>query len=220
LDITRAEITEYRKCGQVRPERAHYCRICNCYVIKYVDHCPVRINQCVGIYNVAPSKFFLFLSMYRCLSTALYVLLGYQQFFNALGLSFQISWLYHVPVVIAYPLTFILSCVLCFAIGIMLIVALWSVMKGETSVEAQDHEIYKKVALSRGETFINLYDFGKMQNQKLFFNIGPMYTLFISFHILPYTNGQSWARREGFERHRGVRRGEELTDDEIDENNL
>ncbi|THU81142.1 zf-DHHC-domain-containing protein, partial [Dendrothele bispora CBS 962.96] len=210
LNVTRAEITKCRKCGQMRPERAHYCRICNCYVIKYDDHCPVRINQCVGIYNVAPSKFFLFLSMYLCLSTALYVVLGYQQFLNALGLSFQISWPYHVPV-IAY-LT--LSCVLCFAVGIMFIVALWSVMKDETSVEAQDHRIYEKV-------FINLE---KMQNLKLFFDIGeggyPIYTLFIPFCILPYTDGRSWARREGFERHRGVRRGEELTDDEIDENDL
>ncbi|THV00116.1 hypothetical protein K435DRAFT_776752, partial [Dendrothele bispora CBS 962.96] len=161
--------------------------------------------------------------MYLCLSTALYVLLGYQQFLNTLGLSFQISWPYHVPV-IAYLLTFILSCVLCFAVGDMLIVALWSVMKGETSVEVQDHEISGKVPLSRGEAFINSYDLGKMQNLKLFFNIGegryPLYTLFIPFRILPYTDGRSWARREGFERHRGVRRGEELTDDEIDENDL
>ncbi|THV00092.1 hypothetical protein K435DRAFT_837461 [Dendrothele bispora CBS 962.96] len=56
-------------------------------------------------------------------------------------------------------------------VGIMLIVALWSDMKGETSVEAQDHEIYRKVALSRGEAFINSYDLGKVQNLKLFFNI-------------------------------------------------
>ncbi|THU93695.1 hypothetical protein K435DRAFT_669739, partial [Dendrothele bispora CBS 962.96] len=99
--------------------------------------------------------------------------------------------------------------VLCFAVGIMFIVALWSVMKDETSVEAQDHRIYEKVAL---KAFINSYDLGKMQNLKLFFNIWeggyPIYTLFILFRILPYTDGRSWARREGFERHRGVRRGE------------
>ncbi|THU93166.1 hypothetical protein K435DRAFT_594492, partial [Dendrothele bispora CBS 962.96] len=87
------------------------------------------------------------------------------------------------------------------------------VQHGETSVEAQDHEIYRKVALSRGEVFINSYDLGK-----IFFNIGDggclMYTLLIPFRFLPYTNERSWARTEGFERHRGVRRGEELTDDE------
>ncbi|THV00086.1 hypothetical protein K435DRAFT_657780, partial [Dendrothele bispora CBS 962.96] len=212
-----------RKCGQMRPERAHHCRICNRCVMKYDHHWSynVRINQCVGVCD--EWRHFVMFMMYFCLSTALYILLGHQQFLNALGLSFQISWPYHVPV-IAYLLTFILSCVLCFAVGVILIVALWSVMKGETSVEAQDHEIYRKVALSRGEAFINSYDLGKTQNLKLFFNIGegtyPIYTLFIPFCILPYTDGQSWAQREGFERHRGFRRGEELTDIEIDENNL
>ncbi|THU83198.1 hypothetical protein K435DRAFT_871547 [Dendrothele bispora CBS 962.96] len=67
--------------------------------------------------------------MYLCLSTALYILLGYQQFLNALGLSFQVDPALH-------------------ATGIMQ-VALWSVMKGETSVEAQDHQIYRKVALTK-----------------------------------------------------------------------
>ncbi|THV00088.1 hypothetical protein K435DRAFT_935672 [Dendrothele bispora CBS 962.96] len=180
LNITRAEITKCRKWGKMRPERAHHCRICNRYVMKYDHHSPsyyplrrfypysLGINQCVGVDN---ERHFVMFMMYLCLSTALYVLLGYQQFLNALGLSFQILWPYHVPV-IAYLLTFILSCVLCFAVGIMLIVTLWSVMKGETSVEAQVHEIYRKVALSRGEAFINSYHLGKTHNLKLFFNIG------------------------------------------------
>lgn len=33
---------------------------------------------------------------------------------------------------------------------------------------------------------------------------------------MPYTDGRSWARRDGYERHRGVRQGEELTDEEDD----
>ncbi|THU86444.1 hypothetical protein K435DRAFT_782848 [Dendrothele bispora CBS 962.96] len=52
--------------------------------------------------------------------------------------------------------------------SIMLIISFWSAMKGKALVEAQDHEIYKKVALSRA--FINSYDLGKMQNLKLIFN--------------------------------------------------
>jgi palmitoyltransferase len=31
---------------------------------------------------------------------------------------------------------------------------------------------------------------------------------------MPYTDGRAWARREGLERHHGVREGEELTDEE------
>lgn len=42
-------------------------------------------------------------------------------------------------------------------------------------------------------------------------------TLFIPFRINPYTDGYSWARREGYERHEGLRQGEELTDDDGDD---
>ena len=31
---------------------------------------------------------------------------------------------------------------------------------------------------------------------------------------MPYTDGRAWARRPGFERHGGVKPGEELTDEE------
>lgn len=31
---------------------------------------------------------------------------------------------------------------------------------------------------------------------------------------MPYTDGRAWARKGGLERHDGVRRGEELTDEE------
>ena len=34
---------------------------------------------------------------------------------------------------------------------------------------------------------------------------------------MPYTDGRSWARRDGYDRHLGVHAGEELTDDSDDE---
>jgi len=36
---------------------------------------------------------------------------------------------------------------------------------------------------------------------------------------MPYTDGRSWARKPGYETHRGVREGEELTDEEEYEEN-
>ncbi|THV00081.1 hypothetical protein K435DRAFT_935660 [Dendrothele bispora CBS 962.96] len=198
LNITRAEII-----------KVHHCRIFNCCMMKH-HRCPVRINQCVGIYD---ERHFVMFMIYLCLSTALYILLGYQLFLrphaispgpthsscyrpqNVTNLSSYLNNRFYT--VITYLLTFILFCVLCFAVGIMCIIALWSIKKGETSVEVQDHEIYRKVALSRGEALINSYDLRKTQNLKLFCNIGkggyPIYTLFIPFRILPYTDGQSWA---------------------------
>ena len=44
--------------------------------------------------------------------------------------------------------------------------------------------------------------------------LSPLYTLIIPFRIEPYTDGRSWARKPGLEQHRGVRPGEELTDEE------
>lgn len=52
---------------------------------------------------------------------------------------------------LAYILIYILAAVLCLAVGVMLMYHLWTIANGETSVEGQDHEVYRKVAGSRGE---------------------------------------------------------------------
>lgn len=69
---------------------------------------------------------------------------------------------------------------MCIAVLVMLLWHLWGVAGGETSVEAQDHAVYRKVAKDRGEvclflllrctrtlselialqTFVNSYDLG------------------------------------------------------------
>jgi len=107
---------------------------------------------------------------------------------------------------------------MCLAIGTMLAWQLWSIAIGETAVEGYDHEYYRNIASSRGETFQNSYDLGKSKNIELFLNIGidgyPIYTLFLPLRVPPYTDGRSWARRPGMERHDGVHLGEELTDEE------
>ncbi|KAJ3857942.1 DHHC palmitoyltransferase-domain-containing protein [Lentinula lateritia] len=215
LNVTKAELTKCRKCGQQKPERSHHCRICNRCVLKYDHHCPVRINQCVGLYN---ERHFVLFMAYLCISTFCFCVLGYPQFFDALGLTFKRDpWPHHVPVLM-YIIEFILSGVLCFAVGIMLMFHLWSIGHGETSVESQDNEFYSRMAKNRGEAFVNSYDLGISRNLRLFFNLGrggyPFYTLLFPFRILPYTDGRSWARREGLSRHRGIRMGEELTDEE------
>jgi palmitoyltransferase len=45
-------------------------------------------------------------------------------------------------------------------------------------------------------------------------SISPIHTLLFPFRVPPYTDGRSWARRPGLERHHGVRVDEELTDEE------
>lgn len=47
---------------------------------------------------------------------------------------------------------------------------------------------------SQGEIFVNMYDFGALQNFKRFFNIGeqyPWYTFFLPIPIPPKVSGES-----------------------------
>ncbi|KAH0833003.1 hypothetical protein J3R83DRAFT_11986 [Lanmaoa asiatica] len=50
-----------------------------------------------------------------------------------------------------FIISYILSAVICMAVLIMLLWHLWGVARGETSVEAQDHAVYRKIAEERGE---------------------------------------------------------------------
>ncbi|EKM78985.1 hypothetical protein AGABI1DRAFT_75570 [Agaricus bisporus var. burnettii JB137-S8] len=214
--VTNAEVSKCRKCGRLRPERAHHCRICNRCVLKYDHHCPVRINQCVGLHN---ERHFVLFLIYLTLACFCVSILGWPFLLESLGITYSLMWPYHVPEV-AFAMIYILAVVMFFAVGIMGGFHLRSVSRGETSVEAQDHETYRTRAKSRGETFVNSYDLGKRKNLELFFNIGeggyPWYTLIIPLRIMPYTDGRYWARQAGLDRHAGVYEGEELTDEDDD----
>ncbi|KAG0702825.1 DHHC palmitoyltransferase-domain-containing protein [Suillus ampliporus] len=219
ITLLKASSTNCRRCGLMRPERAHHCRICSRCVMKYDHHCPLPagINQCVGLHN---ERHFVLFMAYLVFSTFCLSILGYSAALEAIGLTYSNNWPYMVPQ-LAYILTYMLSVVLCLAVFIMLCWHLWGVTRGETTVEAQDHEIYRRIAKDRGDNFVNSYDLGKSTNLRLFFNVGPdgypWYTLILPLRIMPYTDGRSWARHEGLQRHQGVQEGEELTDDDDDE---
>jgi len=154
---------------------------------------------------------------YLVLATFFLSVCGFQKALDALGFNFIADWPYLTPEIL-YVLVYMLSVVMCLAVGIMLLWHMWGVVKGETAVESQDHEVYRKMARSRNDDFVNSYDLGKRRNLEIFFNIGPdgypWYTLILPLRVPPYTDGRSWARREGFDRHGGVVAGEELTDEE------
>ncbi|KAG6901654.1 hypothetical protein C0995_009545 [Termitomyces sp. Mi166 len=186
----------------------------------------VSEHTTVEFANDASSSTTTIVPSYLVLSTFCYAILGYKQLIDALGITFvrtlltrlrQTEWKHRVPALV-YIIIYLLAAVLCLAVGIMLSYHVWSISCGETTVEGQDHEVYTKKAKSRGETFVNSYDLGRIRNLQLFFNVGeagyPLYTLFIPLRIMPYTDGRFWARREGYVRHYGIRRGEELTDEE------
>jgi len=214
LNITPASTSKCRKCGQDRPERSHHCKICDHCVLKFDHHCP-WINQCVGIHN---ERHFVLFMIYLFISTVFFVYNGFPLLSDALGLS-DTSW-DHYTHEIVFITEFALSSVLGFAVLIMFGWHLWSIAQGETSVEAQDNDQYRKIAKSRGREFVNSYDLGVKKNLALFFNIGedryPWYTLVFPFRIPPYTDGYHWARRQGHVSHGGIEEGEELTDTDDD----
>ncbi|KAG6845259.1 hypothetical protein H0H87_011994 [Tephrocybe sp. NHM501043] len=105
-----------------------------------------RINQCVGLHN---ERHFVLFMAYLVLSTFCFSVLGYQQIIPALGIT-MIEWEHRVPQ-LAYIIIYLLSAVLCLAVGIMLSYHVWSISWGETTVEGQDHEVYTRKAKSRGE---------------------------------------------------------------------
>ncbi|KAH9971946.1 zf-DHHC-domain-containing protein [Lactifluus volemus] len=214
LNITPASTTKCSKCGETKPERTHHCRVCNRCVLKFDHHCPVRINQCVGLYN---ERHFVMFMAYVVIATFCYMILGWPHLLVALAFDLDKHWEHRISPIV-FTIIYFICIAMCLAIATMLVWHLWSVSVGETAVESHDHEHYYKIAASRGETFQNSYDLGRLKNLLLFFNIGPdgysFYTLLFPFRVLPYTDGRSWARRPGLERHPGVRVGEEFTDEE------
>jgi len=209
--LTKARIMQCRKCGSQRPERAHHCRICKTCVLRYDHHCP-WVNQCVGLNN---ERYFVLFMVYLVLGSLCFSLLGLREIWNVFDLFAE--WPHAIPPV-AYVLSYVLAVVLCIAVGVTLIWHLLCIARGETTVESHDHDIYRKAAQSRGEIFTNSYDVGRRRNLVLFFNIGPTgypwWTLLLPLKTNPYTDGWSWVRRPGLERHSGVKEGDEITDEE------
>ncbi|KAF8582995.1 zf-DHHC-domain-containing protein [Ramaria rubella] len=212
LNLSAPKYTKCKRCGEHRPERSHHCRICKRCVLKYDHHCPVRINQCVGIHN---ERYFVLFMVYLVVCTFCFSILGWP----ALWESFEYfdDWPHRVPTW-TFLLCYILSVVICLAVAVMCSWHLWSVAKGETTVENHDFEAYRKLAQSRDDTFVNSFDLGPRRNLELFFNVGPtgypLYALLLPFRTAPYTDGRSWVKRDGFDRHKGINDGDEYTDEE------
>lgn len=69
---------------------------------------------------------------------------------RALGITYPTEWPYLMPQ-LSFILIYILSVVLCLAVGVMCSWQVWSISVGETSVEGQDHDVYRNIAKSRGD---------------------------------------------------------------------
>ncbi|KAF8332380.1 zf-DHHC-domain-containing protein [Cantharellus anzutake] len=210
--MTPAPTIQCRRCPKIRPERAHHCRICKSCILKYDHHCPVRINQCVGLGN---ERHFILFMAYLVICCSFFVTLGWPLVITAMELD---TWMHLTPRM-CFMLVYILAVALGFAVGVMLFWQLRLVYRGETAVENHDNARYTGIAKKRGNEFINSFDLGLTRNFLMFFNIGPQgysaWTLIVPARCMPYTDGWSWARRPGMDRHQGIEAEDELTDDEL-----
>jgi len=102
--------------------------------------------------------------VYLVTSTFCFSALGYRQLFESVGVMSDVSlfmlcnlssdakqgWHYNVPKIM-YAMIYILSVVLCLAVGAMLAYHLWGITSGATLVESEDHEEYCRKYKERGE---------------------------------------------------------------------
>ncbi|PVF99740.1 zf-DHHC-domain-containing protein [Serendipita vermifera] len=216
LELETGRVGKCMKCGSVKPERTHHCRICKRCVLKYDHHCPVSpllwwINQCVGINN---ERHFILFMVYLIVCCICFLVLGANTAWEVFGMTFY--WPHQTPQIV-FMLIYIIAFALGLAVGAMCSWHLYLISKGQTSVESHDAGTYRKVAASRGETFVNAYSLGVRRNFALFFNLTPTghpwWVLLTPLKTVPYTNGFAWIKRPGYESgHGGIREEEELTD--------
>ena len=73
---TGAVLSEFRfcdKCQEVKPPRAHHCKVCNQCVLRMDHHCPF-VNNCIGYSNHKLFWNFLMYASLGCIHSAIIVL--------------------------------------------------------------------------------------------------------------------------------------------------
>lgn len=120
-----------------KPERAHHCRTCKTCILKYDHHCP-WINQCVGLGN---ERYFILFMLWFGLGTMIYSYMGWNLAYRAF--RHPRTWSStHVPRIL-YLLIWVKALVMGLAVISFAVWHLRMIARGETSVENQDHGMYK-----------------------------------------------------------------------------
>ncbi|CAO3698789.1 unnamed protein product [Rhizopus stolonifer] len=184
-----------KKCHLPKPERAHHCSVCNTCVLKFDHHCP-WIHNCVGHFN---HRYFVLFMTYLVLAAAYFVIFGWRPFILCMDLT-ELDWPYFFPrALLAFSI--ILAICMGVAIGGLCGWHYYLIMTAQTTVEFYNNHYDKSVCKSQGEIFVNMYDFGALENLKRFFNVCdqyPWYTVFLPTPIPPKGTGRVYEKCQEF----------------------
>jgi len=197
-----------------KPERAHHCKISGTCVLKFDHYCP-WINGPVGLHN---ERYFTLFMVYLAVGLGCVVVWAWKPMLRSV-FDHRTPWPHYTPRACTLML-WILAVALGLAIVIMALWQLWSIGRGETSVEANDNDFYRSLAKARGHVYINPFDLGWRNNLRFFFGIGPnrpLYTIWLPRPYPPACDGWTWPKRAGWEANASfLAPEEELTDEEAE----
>jgi len=192
-----------KKCSYHKPPRTHHCRWCDKCVLRFDHHCP-WLDNCVGWAN---HRYFFQFCCYMsagCFYAGIFGfreyqigLIGEKRFSqkNCIFHAFEILETLEVAGFLTYYI-FIAG----LTISVLLVgLILWHanmIMHGETSLERMLNVEYRQQCSQEGYLFVNPYDFGRLENWKLFFGARTLRefcrkVLLPSTHK-PHGNGVTW----------------------------
>ncbi|GAA5802886.1 hypothetical protein HPULCUR_008361 [Helicostylum pulchrum] len=176
-----------QSCLLPKPERAHHCSVCNTCILRFDHHCP-WIHNCVGHFN---HRYFVLFMTYLIFAASYFVISAWRPFMVCLDIT-QLDWPYYFPrPLLAF--SFILAACMGLAIGALCIWHYYLIFTAQTTVEFYDNYYDKGVCKTQGEIFVNMYNFGPVQNFK-----SPWYTIFYPIPIPPKGTGRVFEKCQEF----------------------
>ncbi|KAF1805224.1 hypothetical protein FB192DRAFT_1420559 [Mucor lusitanicus] len=128
-----------------------------------------------------------------------FAVFGWRPFMLCLDFT-QMDWPYYFPrPLMAFSM--ILAICMGLAIGALCVWHYYLIFTAQTTVEFYNNYYDKGVCKSQGEIFVNMYNFGPLENFKRFFNICdqyPWYTIFFPVPIPPKGTGRVFEKCQEF----------------------